>query len=75
MIRFSLAHPTYRNKGLKLALMFPELGGYPNGHEVMCFSENETISPEIEEVMGEVTRCVLLSSLLSPFPPHCEVTC
>ncbi|GAA6028379.1 hypothetical protein JCM8097_007003 [Rhodosporidiobolus ruineniae] len=53
MIRFSLKHKDYP-RGLKLCLMFPELAGYPASHEVMCFSENEDIGPEVEEVMGEV---------------------
>ncbi|GAA5820502.1 hypothetical protein JCM11251_003020 [Rhodosporidiobolus azoricus] len=52
-IRFSLKHPDFP-RGLKLVLMFPELGGYPNTHEVMCFSENEDLGPHVEEVIGEV---------------------
>ncbi|GAA6000083.1 hypothetical protein JCM10207_006044 [Rhodosporidiobolus poonsookiae] len=55
MVRFTLKHANFP-RGLKLALMFPELGGYPQTHEVMCFSENEDIGPEIEEVMGEVAQ-------------------
>ncbi|GAA5872831.1 hypothetical protein JCM8547_005715 [Rhodosporidiobolus lusitaniae] len=53
-VRFSLAHADYPNRGLRLSLMFPELGGYPQSHEVMCFSENETLTLEVEEAMGEV---------------------
>ncbi|GAA5881505.1 hypothetical protein JCM1840_007127 [Sporobolomyces johnsonii] len=55
MIRFSLVHPDYP-RGLKLSLMFPELGGYPNSHESMCFSENENISPQVEAIMAEVAQ-------------------
>ncbi|GAA5975703.1 hypothetical protein JCM11641_005842 [Rhodosporidiobolus odoratus] len=53
MIRFSLKHKSFP-RGLRIALMFPELSGYPSGHEVLCFSENEDIGPEVEEVMEEV---------------------
>ncbi|GAA5923452.1 hypothetical protein JCM1841_003333 [Sporobolomyces salmonicolor] len=55
MIRFSLVHPDYPH-GLKLSLMFPELGGYPNSHDSMCFSENENISPQVEAIMAEIAQ-------------------
>ncbi|GAA5904071.1 hypothetical protein JCM6882_003817 [Rhodosporidiobolus microsporus] len=52
-VRFSLKHPDFP-RGLKIVLMYPELGGYPTSHDVMCFSENEDLGPHVEEVMGEV---------------------
>lgn len=38
--------------------MFPEMSGYPTSHEVMCFSENETLTPEVEGVLSEVAQYV-----------------
>ncbi|BGP08426.1 hypothetical protein JCM10049v2_004273 [Rhodotorula toruloides] len=55
MVRFSLKHPKFP-RGLKLSLMFPELGGYPKTHEVMCFTENEDVPPEVEVALGEVAH-------------------
>lgn len=57
MVRFSLRHPKFA-RGLKLSLMFPELGGYPNTHEVMCFTENEDVPHEVEVALGEVAQYV-----------------
>ncbi|GAA5978067.1 hypothetical protein JCM5350_007386 [Sporobolomyces pararoseus] len=50
-VRFSLKLPTYK---LKISLMFPEMSGYPSSHEVMCFSENESLPDEVGPVMEEV---------------------
>ncbi|GJN90810.1 hypothetical protein Rhopal_003824-T1 [Rhodotorula paludigena] len=55
MIRFSLKHPKFP-RGLKISLMFPELGGYPNGHEVMCFTEHEDVPEDVETVLPEVAQ-------------------
>ncbi|BGP24987.1 hypothetical protein JCM10295v2_003907 [Rhodotorula toruloides] len=55
MVRFSLKHPEFP-RGLKLSLMFPELSGYPNTHEVMCFTENEDVPHEVEVALGEVAQ-------------------
>ncbi|GAA6008198.1 hypothetical protein JCM11491_001926 [Sporobolomyces phaffii] len=52
-VRFSIKLPTFR---LKISLMFPEMSGYPSSHEVMCFSENENLAPEVEAVMSEVAQ-------------------
>ena len=41
---------------LKISLMFPELSGYPASHEVMCFSENESLTPQVELVMEEIAK-------------------
>lgn len=62
MIRFSLKHPKFP-RGLKISLMFPELGGYPNGHEVMCFTEHEDLPEDVETVLPEVAQCVVAFSV------------
>ncbi|GAA5893568.1 uncharacterized protein JCM6883_003563 [Sporobolomyces salmoneus] len=52
-VRFSIKLPTYT---LVLSLMFPELSGYPSSHAVMCFSENASLSPQVEAAMEEVAQ-------------------
>ncbi|GAA5835600.1 hypothetical protein JCM3766R1_006458 [Sporobolomyces carnicolor] len=52
-VRFSMNLEAYK---LKISLMFPELSGYPASHEVMCFSENESLAPQVELVMEEIAK-------------------
>jgi ubiquitin-conjugating enzyme E2 Q len=52
-VRFTVKLPTFQ---LKISLMFPELSGYPSTHEVMCFSENESLPSEVEAVMEEIAQ-------------------
>ncbi|SGY22977.1 BQ5605_C019g08878 [Microbotryum silenes-dioicae] len=53
MVQFTLAHAA--NK-LRFVIMFPELGGYPRSHQCVCYSENEAIEGEIEQVMSEIAN-------------------
>ncbi|GAA5925491.1 uncharacterized protein JCM15063_005038 [Sporobolomyces koalae] len=53
VVRFTLR---LSSGNLKISLMFPELSGYPSSHDVMCFSENESLEPRIESVLSEVSR-------------------
>ncbi|ORY89473.1 hypothetical protein BCR35DRAFT_300675, partial [Leucosporidium creatinivorum] len=50
---FTLPHDAFK-KGLRLVVMFPDLAGYPNSHQCICYSENEDIPPDVEDIMGEV---------------------
>lgn len=52
---FTLPHDAFK-RGLRLVIMFPDLGGYPNSHQCICYSENEDIPPDVEDIMGEVAR-------------------
>ena len=81
-VTFSLVHPAFPS-GLKLVLDTPDLGGYPNSHQVMCYSAID-IGPDVQAVLAEVSEYAphLLSRsavqpplrahlfLLSLFPTH-----
>lgn len=36
--------------------MFPELAGYPSTHQCVCYSENDSVSPEMLAIMAEVAE-------------------
>lgn len=52
-IHFTLVHPGFPKRGLRLVIMLPEVAGYPIKHQVVCYTQSE-IGPEIEAVMAEV---------------------
>lgn len=54
-VAFTLPHDAFA-KGLQLVLMFPDLSGYPNSHQCMCYSENDNIPPDVEDIMSEATK-------------------
>ncbi|SCV71838.1 BQ2448_4532 [Microbotryum intermedium] len=51
VVQFTLAHAGTK---LRFVIMFPELGGYPRSHQCVCYTENEVVEPEIEQVMSEI---------------------
>lgn len=53
IVRFSLQHASFK-KGLRLVLMFPDLAGYPVSHQCICYSENDSVPQELQNVMEEV---------------------
>ncbi|GAA6050354.1 hypothetical protein JCM3770_002978 [Rhodotorula araucariae] len=54
-VRFALEHPNFP-RGLRISLLFPELGGYPNGHEVVAFTEHEQVPDEVSTALHEVSQ-------------------
>ncbi|KAK4700785.1 ubiquitin-conjugating enzyme E2 Q, partial [Phenoliferia sp. Uapishka_3] len=51
-ITFNLVHPAFPT-GLKLVLDTPDLGGYPDSHQVMCYAACE-IGSDVQAVLAEV---------------------
>ncbi|BGP40452.1 hypothetical protein JCM10450v2_004434 [Rhodotorula kratochvilovae] len=54
-VRFALEHPKFP-RGLRISLLFPELGGYPNSHEVVAFTEHEEVPDEVSAALHEVSQ-------------------
>ncbi|GAA5944159.1 hypothetical protein JCM3775_001084 [Rhodotorula graminis] len=54
-VRFALEHPKFP-RGLRISLLFPELGGYPLGHEVVAFTEHEEVPDEVSVALQEVSQ-------------------
>ena len=52
-VRFSLQDASFK-KGLRLVVMFPDLAGYPKSHQCICYSENDSIPQDVQDVMEEV---------------------
>lgn len=53
-LTFTLVHPAFEN-GLKVILDTPDLGGYPNSHQVMCYTASE-IGPDVQSILEEVAE-------------------
>lgn len=56
-VRFALEHPNFP-RDLRISLLFPELGGYPQNHEVVAFTEHEEVPDEVSAALHEVSQCV-----------------
>ncbi|GAA5856066.1 hypothetical protein JCM9279_006494 [Rhodotorula babjevae] len=54
-VRFALEHPKFA-RGLRVSLLFPELGGYPLAHEVVAFTEHEEVPDEVSVALQEVSQ-------------------
>lgn len=58
-VLFNIIYPDLPKGELGLIIMTPELGGYPNTHQSMCYAQ-DTVSAETEQIIGEIAQCVFV---------------